>query len=301
MRRLETALDHLSEAAEHGRISALNANCLRDLLPCSTEYPGLFPASPFDARLFSTVASANAFGSPWATAAQLRIATRASLWVFAADWAVDYMAKTAEEVEDIVRGCLAVADGAPATSDAQLTRFLADIRAELAVRPAFRKLFDNWRDQLDRYLHAMAREWRWKADRKADPNTPLPTFDDYTANADNFGSSWVNISHWIFTSGPEALAHINELWAASEEVQRILRLLNDLISYERDLEWGDLNSLMLGVDRDEVSERIGALIALSREMIGALKADCPLEASYLERQIGYSMGFYGTTDYWGAL
>src|SRR5207245_1250962 len=84
----------LSAAIEHGRICALAAECQRDLQDDAAAFPGLFPPSPFDARLFSTVALANAFGSPWETRERLRTAARTSLWVFAADWAVDHKATT---------------------------------------------------------------------------------------------------------------------------------------------------------------------------------------------------------------
>jgi hypothetical protein len=293
-------IDELAAAAEQGKICALAMDCQRDLQECAEAYPGLFPSTPFDPRLFSGVALANAFGSPWATSDQLRIATRTSLWVFAADWIVDYVATSREHVDDVTRACLAVADGAPPIANVPLTRFLADIREELAARPAFATLRPIWREQLQRYLAAMAREWDWQSARAA-RGTALPTFEEYLDNADNFGSSWVNISHWIFAGDPATLDHFDELWAVSEEVQRILRLLNDLVSYKRELEWGDLNALMLGLDRAEVTVRIEVLVGHCRERLQPLQTSCPLQAAYLERQIGYSSGFYGSTDYWGSL
>jgi hypothetical protein len=84
-------------------------------------------------------------------------------------------------------------------------------------------------------------------------------------------------------------------------VQRALRLLNDLATYERDVAWGDLNSLMLGLDRDEVSRRVGELVERCEEIIEPLSARFPDEATYLRRQLGYSVGYYGLTDYWGTL
>ncbi|MCW2919652.1 MAG: hypothetical protein JWN52_7720 [Actinomycetia bacterium] len=295
------AVNELSAAAEQGRICALSADCHRYLQECPDAYPGLFPESPFDPRLFSAVALANAFGSPWATADQLRIATRTSLWVFAADWVVDYVAKSRDEVHDVMTACLAIADGrAPAVST-PLTDFLADIRDELATAPTFAAFHPNWRDQLERYLAAMAREWDWKSARAAGDETKLPTFEEYLGNADNFGSSWVNVSHWIFTCDPHTLDQLDELWLVSEEVQKVLRLLNDLATHERDLSWGDLNGLMLGVDRAGVNERIAVLVDGCQELLQPLRESHPREVVYLERQIGYSTGFYGNTDYWGAL
>ncbi|GAA4076345.1 terpene synthase family protein [Actinomadura miaoliensis] len=288
--------DALQDAVEAGKICALAADCQRDLQEWAASYPELFPARPFDGRLFGTVALANAFGAPWESADRLKIATRASLWVFAADWIVDYTAKTRAEVEAVTRDCMAVADPRAAAPAIPLARALADLRDELAATPAFGFHRPLWRDQLQRYLTAMSREWGWKAAGREDG---APTFEEYLDNADNFGSSLVNVSHWIYTGDSRTLDHLGELWKVSEQVQRILRLLNDLASYERDVSWGDLNALMLDVDRATVTDRITALVAECRVLLGPLRESCPRDALYLERQIGYSTGFYGLTDYWG--
>ncbi|WP_245667940.1 terpene synthase family protein [Actinomadura macra] len=291
-------------------------DCQRDLQEWAAAYPALFPSRPFDARLFSSVALANAFGVPGETSERLRVATRASLWVFAADWVVDYTAKTYDEVEAVVRECMAVVRPRPpgeiadpvqngtSTVVLELARCLADIQTDLAAVASCDSHWGMWRDQVRRYLAAVAQEWEWKAAharREQDGVTPELTFERYLANADNFGSSLVNIAHWIFTCEPAALRHLEDLWKVSEQVQRVLRLLNDLASYERDLTWGDLNALMLGVDRAAVTARIAVLVDECHEMLRPLRVTCPAEAVYLERQIGYSTGFYGTTDYWGSL
>ncbi|TDB91779.1 terpene synthase [Actinomadura sp. KC216] len=288
-----------SAAAEHGRICALAMECQRDLQECVDAYPDLFPSKPFDGRLFSAVALANAFGSPWATAADLRIAIKTSMWNFAADWQIDYLAGTRDEVQRLITGCLAVADGTKPAGGSAITTFLAEIVEDLRGGPAS-GILPVWRDQLGRWLAAMAREWEWKADLAAGRAAP-PTFEDYLANADNFGTTWVNLAHWIHTGDAATVARVDELWAASQEVQRILRLLNDLATYRRDVEWGDLNALMLGVERGDVRGRIEEMVEHSRKLIDPLKDDCPEAAAYLERQIGFSVGFYGVTDYWGTL
>jgi hypothetical protein len=295
------AVDEVLSAAEHGRICALAAECQRDLQACVDAYPTLFPGRPFDARLFSTVSMANAFGSPWATAPELRMAIRTSMWNFAADWQIDYVAKARAEVDGLIARCLAVADGAQPAAGEPITDFLADILGELAKVPGAEAGLVLWRDQLERWLAAMAREWEWKAGAGSEDGTPLPTFEDYVANADNFGTTWVNLSHWIASGDRSALEHLQELWEASQEVQRVLRLLNDLATYQRDLDWGDLNAMMLGVDRAGVTARIEVLVRNSRELIRPLRTSCPRPAMYLERQIGFSTGFYGLTDYWGSL
>ncbi len=287
----------LDTAAEQGRVCALAMECLRDLQECAAEHPGLFSAKPFGATVFSGVALANAFGSPGATAAQIRIAARTALWAFAADWLIDYVATSREEIDAVVRGCAAVGDGAEPDPDVPIQALLASLRDELAARPGWAAHHQVWRDHLRRYLLANAREWDWNAARAE----TLPALDDYLANADNFGSSLVNVSHWIHNGTAGTPGEMELLAAASAEVQRTLRLLNDLATYERDLAWGDLNSLMLGVTREEVDRRIGELVEGCEKLIAPIAAVLPGEADYLRRQIGHSAGYYGMTDYWGTL
>lgn len=292
--------DELLAALRAGSACAAAVEAQRGLRDCVAGYPDLFAGRPFDATLYHAISLANSFGAPWETADRLRIANRTALWIFAADWLIDYTAKTRDEVDELVAGCLAVADGdPPATS---LTRFLADLRDEVVAASALPEPHPIWREELEAMLRAMATEWEWKSAGLTGDGRSLPTLDEYLANASNFGSTFVNVSHWVVTSGPGVLDFIEELRTASDRVQCVLRLLNDLATYDRDVAWGDLNSLMLeGVGRAEVTERITGLVAESRALLEPLRAVCPQESRYLERQIGYSMGFYGAADYWGEL
>lgn len=293
--------DDLDIAAEQGKVCALAMDCLRDLQECASEYPGLFSAKPFGPTVFSGVALAIAFGAPDATPARIRFTTRMVLWEFATDWLVDRAATSRSQIEAIETGCGAVGDGGSPTPDVPLEVFLASLRDELADRPRWAELSPVWREQLRRYLQANAREWDWKTAHAAGDRTALPTFDEYLANADNIGATLVNVSHWIHGGDVASAAELSELAAVSAEVQRALRLLNDLATYERDVAWGDLNSLMLGLNREDVTKRAGELVERCENMIEPLATRFPDEALYLRRQIGYSVGYYGMTDYWGTL
>lgn len=291
--------DEIDAARLCGTAAAVAAQSQRDLRECAAAYPELFPDSPFDAALFNAVALANAFGAPWATADRLRIANRTALWIFAVDWLLDYVATSRQEVESVVDRCLRVAVDGRREPDFPLGCFLADIRGELAAAPAFAERGEVWAAELELMLAAMLREWDWKTAAK--DGSPLPTLTEYLDNADNFGSSLVNVSYWIIGGDRAALDRLDVLRRASDEVQRVLRLLNDLATYERDVTWGDLNAQMLGAGRAEIIGRIGDLVDGCRGLLEPLRDECPLEVAYLERQIGYSMGFYGITDYWGKL
>lgn len=290
---------HVSHAAEQGRICALAAKGQRDLARRAAAYPELFSGAPFDAALLGNIAMAIAFGAPWCTAEELRLTNRAVLWGFALDWQVDYLAKSRLEIDRLVDSSLAVVDGATPAPDDALGRFLAELCAELAAAPAYPQLRGQWRAAVRRTVTAMAVEWDWKSARK-DLNGALPTFDEYLANADNLACTVVNVAHWIHTGDPATHRLLPRLVEASDEVQRVLRLVNDLGTYQRDLEWGDLNAIMLVADRSEVEQRIGALVDHCQELLAPLHDRCPQQATYLARQIGFSSGFYRSTDFWGS-
>ncbi|MFF5111145.1 terpene synthase family protein [Streptosporangium sp. NPDC000509] len=285
----------LGNAREAGAICARAGRSQRDMREWAETYPGLFSAKPFDAALYSTLSLAMAFGGPWFGAEQLRMANKVSLWAFGLDWLVDYVATSLPEVRAIARRCLDVADGASPVPDDDLTRMLGDIRDELAASPAFPELGPVWRDELERMLDGMLTEWRWKTDKVT------PTYEEYLGNADNLGFSYAFAAHWIHVTGPGAVADVDALREAGWAVQRVIRLLNDLGTYERDVAWGDLNVLLLGAGRAEVEQRIAGLAARSRELIAPLRTTHPELAGYMERQMDFCAGFYQVGDYWGTL
>ncbi|WP_319462187.1 terpene synthase family protein [Micromonospora sp. RTP1Z1] len=296
MTRVDVQGGQLASAAEQGRICALAARGQRDLQRRAGAHPDLFPSKPFDAALFSSIALAMAFSAPWCTAEELALTGRAVLWGFAVDWQVDHLATSRSELDRITETCLAVADGAAA--DDPLGRFLAELRDDLAASPAFAGLRGLWREEIGRTLTAMAREWDWKTAAEDGTARP-PTLTQYLANADNLAATVVNVAHWIHAGSSETHRQLPRLVTVSDEVQRALRLVNDLGTYERDLEWGDLNAIMLVDDRAEIERRTAAQIDHCRHLLAELAPSCPREADYLSRQLGFTSGFYRLTDFWG--
>ncbi|KAB2350713.1 terpene synthase family protein [Actinomadura rudentiformis] len=285
-------------AHEAGKVMATAMQCAGEMAGWAESYPRLFSAKPINATLFHAVACGNAFGSPWRSAEELRLVNRVSLWFSGLDWLVDHLATSKAEVDDIARRCLTVAEGGRPAADDELALFLAEIRQELAQSPTFEALHDEWAAQLRRTTDAMALEWDWKITRSPGD---LPTLDRYLDVSHNYGAAWINLSHWIACGDPVVVHRLIELRTASHAVQRVLRLLNDLATYDRDLAWGDFNALMLGMDRSELSDRITEMTQDCHDLIEPLRPHCPEHATYLARQIGFNTGFYDSGDYWGSL
>ena len=282
--------DPLAVAAEQGRVCALAAQGPRGLRKAAAAHPELFPGDPFDATLFSSIAQAMAFSAPWHSAAELAVTNRAVLWGFAVDWLVDHQATSRAEVDRITGVCLDVLDGG-ATGD-PLGRFLAELRDDVAAAPAWPALRGLWRDTMARTLDAMAREWDWR-------RTGRPTLADYLANADNLAATVVNVAHWIHTGSVSDAATLARLIEVSDEVQRALRLVNDLGTHRRDAESGDLNALLLVDDPAEVEQRFAEQVEHCRVLLAKLAGEVPREADFLSRQLGFTTGFYRHTDFWG--
>lgn len=283
-------------ASESGRTCAVAGQIQRDVTQRAAACGDLFAGKPFDAAMFGTFAMAIAFSAPWLDSAGLRIASRTTIWTVGLDWTIDYLASSPEEITEVADACLAVAAGAdPPTGDNGLTVFLADLRDELATVDGFDRLRAAWLDELRRLLLAQAREWDWCHDNQ------LPTLDEYLANADNIAFSFVFLSHLAYTCAPPSPDELVELREAGREVQRVIRLLNDLATYERDRTWGDLNALMLDVGRDDVERALATHTEAAGSRIAAVRPRHPQIAAYLERQMGFCTGFYGVSDFWGSL
>jgi len=300
-RTLFTTAGPVVDAVEAGRLAALIVDLDRDLADCAATYCGLYPDPPFEPSLFTKVAQAIGGQGPWYSAAQLRVSNRTSAWLFALDWIMDHAADSLEQIRDTVGRCLEIGDGADPAPGDQLGLFLAELRDLVAASPAWSRFGPLWREELRRMLEGMAREWEWK-DAHARGEAELPTYERYLDNADNFGSVWGNIAHWMYVGDPDILDHMEPLRQVSRQVQKVLRLLNDLATWNRDRTWGDLNALLLGVDVPFVIAHIKALTEHCHRMLEPLYERCPQGAVFVARQIGYSTGYYGSgADYWGLL
>ncbi|NLU80637.1 terpene synthase [Micromonospora sp. HNM0581] len=294
----DTLAATLEHTAEQGRICSVAARGQRDLQERVASYPALFPDPPVDATMLSALALSTAFIAPWCSATELRTANHTSLWVTAEDWRIDSQVTSAPEATATVAACLAVAAGSAPADDDQLTQFLADIRDDLAATPLFARLRHLWQGELRRMLDAELQEWTWRARRNTEP-ADLPSAGDYLANAAGYGATWVNVSHWIATGAVRTEEHLTALTTASYEVEKVLRLVNDLASYDRDVKAGDLNILMLGVDEHEVRRQAVHQADLCQKLLDPLVETSPQEVTYLRRVLGFTTGFYHGTDFWG--
>jgi hypothetical protein len=285
---------HEPDAFISGRVSALAAESQRDLMAFAEEFSGLFPPKPFDGSVFATLALANAFAAPDLRPDDLRSANRTSLWAFRLDWEMDTRTSSSRRAAEIATRCRAIGAGRDASDRDLLGQMLARIRDDMSRLPSFDLLGAVWRTELDRVLDAMTREVGWRLGDHA-----LPTVDEYVNNADNLGSSFVHVSHWLSNLAAVQLDDVPAVLTATRAAQRIIRLVNDRATLRRDEHWGDLNALMLGLTARGLMQRIDRLTSDFELGLASLAPRQPRLALFLRRQVDFCRGFYGLTDYWG--
>ena len=218
-------------------------------LSCST-------AAPFDPALLSSVATAIAFIAPWHTAAELRITNRAVLWVFAADWQVDYLARS---VRRRPAGGEATASRwptarAPTGGDTWpgcwptcATNWPPCPRSPGCVRSGA----TSWR----RMLAAVAREWDWK-NLPTDPTTGRAAHLDRVPGQRGQLRLLLRQRHALDPTGDEkTLAQFDR--PAGRRTRRAAGAAagqRPRHATKRDAEWGDLNALSLVDDPAQVHD-----------------------------------------------
>lgn len=283
-------LDALPDAASAGRICALAAQVEREAEAWLTRYDDLV-----EPELLGPLALAFAFASPWCTPAQLALHNHFELWVFALDKAIDSDAKSKDEVDGIVRRCAAVTEGLPHDPADQLATALADILGALRARPLWDSLGPLWISLAQRTFDGMAIEWTVAAAVLAGEKTP--TFEEYLANSDSCAFRLIRLTEWISVGDQHIPDHIDHLMTAAWHAEISSRLTNDLRTHERERDNIDLNALMLGIDEEEVRDRIAREELCCREAFGSLSPDVARPALSLQRILAFGNAFYETSDF----
>jgi hypothetical protein len=285
------ARSELRAAMEYGQLGAVAGLAQRRLRRHAEQYGDLFGSTDFDDTFFSSLAMVGTYCAPDVPAEQAALAHRAGLWIFGLDRLIDSVSGTRAQVDGVVAACLAAARGEPGATE--VSRFLADLRGDLAGAPSFGVLGPVWEDQVARTLRAMAREWDWRGQ-----GTPVVTLDEYLDNVDSVGFGVVYLAHWIATERRRRPTDVAALVVAGRRVTELLRLVNDLGTHRREQGLGDVNALSLGFSVPALTDRIELLVEQCQQAMAPLRRRHPGLTRYLDRHVGFNLGFYRSTDYW---
>jgi len=190
-----------------------------------------------------------AAGAPFASVEALISTARLSLWVFTLDDLFDEERVPQSELMKRAERYRALAHGEiPCPNGDSLATGLCEIRDDLAKYALFGPLGTEWANSLCGNIDGMMREYNWRlAYRKgADENATLPSYDEYVATGRYSIGGPPHIWAALITSDDASTPHhLDHLRSMEELASTGIRLANDLQSYQKEIQEGKINALVI--------------------------------------------------------
>jgi hypothetical protein len=177
------------------------------------------------------------------------VSTKLAFWIFGVDDIADERAVPLAELEKRAsQWCLIARDGSADQVDEtdELATMFLEIRRELSTFPLFESLQGHWILEVRRFVEAMIWEYRWGVGYTTHGPDALPTLDEYL----NQGLHSISIPLWAWTIWAAANDHtvclcLEPINQATEYAGAAVRLYNDLRSFEKEREEGNINSVLI--------------------------------------------------------
>lgn len=231
------------DAGEQVRIFDLSARTAQTLQRWAARYPLIRRIRVWPLSL--SVAA----GAPFASVEALISTARLSLWVFTLDDLFDEERVPQGELMKRAERYRALAHGEiPCPNGDSLATALCEIREDLAKYALFGPLGAEWANSLCGTIDGMMREYNWRlAYRKgADANATLPSYDEYVATGRYSIGGPPHIWAALITSDDASTpAHLDHLRGMEELASTGIRLANDLQSYQKEIQEGKINALVI--------------------------------------------------------
>jgi hypothetical protein len=270
------------DQAEQVRIFDLSARMSQTLHRWATRYPLIRRVRVWPLSL--SVAA----GAPFASVESLVSTARLSLWVFTLDDLFDEERVPQAELMWRAERYRALAHREIALpSGDSLATALCDVRDDLAKYPLFGPLEAEWANSLCGTIDGMKREYQWRLSYRkgVDTSATLPTYGEYVATGRySIGGPphiWAALVTADDRSTPE---HLDHLRAMEEIASTCIRLANDLQSYQKEIDEGKINALVIlsrelranGVPEEaayqQAEARVRADIRAGLDKLGALRS-----------------------------
>ena len=231
------------DPAEQVRIFDLSARTSQTLHRWAARYPLIRRVRVWPLSL--SVAA----GAPFTSVEALISTARLSLWVFTLDDLFDEERVPQAELMKRAERYRALAHREiPCPTGDSLATALCELRDDLAKYPLFGPLGTEWANSLCGTIDGMMREYHWRlAYRKgADENATLPTYDEYVATGRYSIGGPPHIWAALITSDDASTpAQLDHLRAMEELASTCIRLANDLQSYQKEIQEGKINALVI--------------------------------------------------------
>lgn len=265
-------------------------------------------------RVWPLALSVSAAGS-FSTVEALVSTARLSLWVFTLDDVFDEEAVPEKELMCRAERYRAIAYGEPVPPARDtLAAALRDVRDDLARYPLFESLGIEWANALSGTIDGMIAEYRWRQDARSGRGIALPTYDEYVASGlYSIGGPPHVWGALITTDDASTPQHLDHLKKMERIACTCIRLANDLQSYRKELEEGNINALVIlsqelvekGLSQDEALQMSEALVRAKihegLRQLAELQAEGRTRTGRPEADIAdiarFVCDFYSTYDY----
>lgn len=253
--------------------------------------------------------------SPFSSLDALISTTRLSLWVFTLDDLFDEERAPEKELLRRAERYRAVALGEPvAPSRDSLATALRDVREDLATYPLFGSLGHEWENALAGTIHGMVTEYHWRLRHRSEGASALPSYEDYIENGlYSIGGPPHVWAALITTGDPSTPYHLDHLRLMERAACTAIRLANDLRSYQKEIDEGNVNALVLISGRlieqgwnpeeaqQEAEARVREAIRDGLRLLDDLQADRRTATGHPEADIAdiarFVCDFYSEYDY----
>ena len=177
--------------------------------------------------------------------------SKMTLWIFGVDDVTDERLVTLADIQCKAQKWYSIAKHGLSSREAiadgdELTAILVEIRQELSKSPLFEPLRKQWASSLRDVLEGILREYQYGLDYTADRASVLPSLDEYV----HYGRCSIGVPLWgltvlIILGDPSARENFKSASEAIRYAGAAIRLYNDLKSFDREIQEGNINSIVI--------------------------------------------------------
>jgi hypothetical protein len=220
------------------RTDALSAMLVR----WAARYPTVRTARVFSVALLTSTAA------PSLCPINTFVSARLILWIFGVDDLVDQRVVSLAELDWQMQNWYRIAGGDVVRGDEQdeLGRMLIEIKRDLHMYPLFESLHEHWAAELRRLLEGLAAGYRMAIAYAAHGPSALPSLEKYVQlGLHSIGVPLWSWAVWAVIDDPSIQEYLGPIVRATEHAAAAVRLYNDLRTYQRELNEGNINSVLI--------------------------------------------------------
>lgn len=240
-----------------------------------------------EARTMAAIAFSEAGAAPWATAEQLRLPTRMSMWVIVLDDYFEQEITDRDQLDDFVDRCNAVVRTGRRDDSHPLLTGLSGWQQEASELPSYPALASLWEKGVASTLDGYRYDWIVGSAREKGSTPPGFTMDveEYLAHAGSSAVLLVSVTKWLTYGEDTLLDHLDVLLPALDDVSVVCRLANDLATISRERNQPGQNNILMydGVSEEWVRDLLDSRLASVRRRLAPLLADGDRSAIGVDR------------------